>query len=210
MKTLLIDYGASNLHSVHKALLRAGFDAVRSHDPEQAREAEVLVLPGQGHFRQVMEAFLRSGFEPALRDHLERGKPFLGICVGLQLLMNASEEAPGVPGLGILAGEVKRFDDPAVSVPQMGWNFFESYGNPPLLSGLPPKPYAYFANSYYADFDDARVPGALTSYGHTTFKSAISHGHLHATQFHPEKSQHIGLMILNNFRKLSQALLERH
>jgi glutamine amidotransferase len=205
VNTVLIDYGAGNLHSVHKALLKAGLEAERSADPGAAAQADVLVLPGQGHFRQVMEAFLESGFEPVLRRHIDANKPFLGICVGLQLLMNSSEEAPGVPGLGVLAGEVRRFDASQVSVPQMGWNRLEPYGEPPLLRGLPAGSYAYFANSYYADFADARVPGAVTRYGPTAFKSALSKGNLHATQFHPEKSQRVGLKILENFRDLARA-----
>jgi imidazole glycerol-phosphate synthase subunit HisH len=206
MKTILIDYGAGNLRSVHKALHRAGLEANRSADPEEARKADALVLPGQGHFRQVMEAFLSSGFEPVLRAHLEAGKPFLGICVGLQLLMASSEEAPGVPGLGVLKGQVKRFNDPTVSVPQMGWNRFEIYGEPPLLRGLS-EGYAYFANSYYVDFEGDSVPGAITRYGRTIFKSVLSQGHLHATQFHPEKSQRVGLRILENFRAIAEEII---
>ncbi len=206
MKTVLIDYGAGNLHSVYKALLKAGLEAKRSADPALAAAADVLVLPGQGHFRQVMEAFLSSGFEPVVRRHLARGKPFLGICVGLQLLMQSSEEAPGVPGLGILDGIVKRFADPSVSVPQMGWNQFFSYGNPPLLKGIPDGSFAYFANSYYVDFSDSN-PGAITHYGKTSFKSVVSQGHLHATQFHPEKSQAVGLKILANFKDIAQHVL---
>lgn len=204
MKTVLIDYGAGNLHSVHKALLAAGLEAVRSDVPQDAEQADVLVLPGQGHFRQVMDAFLSSGFEPVVRKHIAQEKPFLGICVGLQLLMESSEEAPGVPGLGVLPGTVKRFRDPNVSVPQMGWNQFFAHGNPPLLDGLPEGAFAYFANSYYIEFMDERVPGAITEYGDTRFKSVISRGNLHATQFHPEKSQQVGLSILKNFRKLAR------
>ena len=216
MKAVLIDYGAGNLHSVHKALLAAGLDAERSDDPAKAERADVLVLPGQGHFRQVMEAFLASGFEPVVRAHLAARKPFLGICVGLQLLMESSEEAPGVPGLGLIKGKVKRFDDPAVSVPQMGWNEIRPLGSPALLGGLPTPLFAYFANSYYVEFADDGlggsldgVPGAVTEYGRTRFKSAVSQGHLHATQFHPEKSQAVGLSILRNFRRIAESLLMR-
>ncbi|CAN5776484.1 imidazole glycerol phosphate synthase subunit HisH [soil metagenome] len=213
MKTALIDYGAGNLHSVHKALLVAGFDVVLTADPAVAADAAVLVLPGQGHFRQVMEAFLSSGFEPVVRAHLAARKPFLGICVGLQLLMQASEEAPGVPGLGVLQGEVKRF--PAgVSVPQMGWNQLSPHGRPPLLNGVPDGAFVYFANSYYVEFTtdlpdattgglpDATtggLPGATTEYGGVTFESAVCDGPLNAVQFHPEKSQKVGLRVLKNF-----------
>jgi len=204
MRTILIDYGAGNLHSVYKALLKTGFDVELSNDPKKAEQADALVLPGQGHFRQVMEEFLASGFEPVVRKHIEDGKPFFGICVGLQILMRSSEEAPEVAGLGILDGDVKRFRDPSVSVPQMGWNEFYSYGEPALLKDIPNGSFAYFANSYYIDFDDEKVAGATTQYGDVTFKSAISKGPLNATQFHPEKSQSIGLKILENFKEIAE------
>ncbi len=207
MKTVLIDYGSSNLHSVYKALLASGFDTTQSHDPDEAAEADVLVLPGQGHFGQIMAQFLEAGLEPVVRAHISAGKPFLGICVGLQILMNSSEEAPGVSGLGIIEGTVKRFNDPDVSVPQMGWNQVYHYGDPDLLRGVPDGAFAYFANSYYVDFD-ADLPGAITRYGGTQFKSVVSQGHLHATQFHPEKSQAVGLKILGNFREVAERLYE--
>ena len=202
MKTVLIDYGASNLHSVHKALGAAGFSVTVADNPADAANADALVLPGQGHFRQVMEAFLQSGFEAVVRDHIASNKPFLGICVGLQLLMRGSEEAPGVPGLGVLAGQVRRFPEGEVSVPQMGWNQLEPTGNPPLLDGISEGAFAYFANSYYVDFD-SDLPGATTRYGAVTFKSAVSDGALNATQFHPEKSQQVGLQVLKNFQSIA-------
>ena len=205
MRTALIDYGASNLHSVHKALARAGFEVTLASTPEKAAAADVLVLPGQGHFRQVMEAFLEAGFEGVVRMHIEAGKPFLGICVGLQLLMLESEEAPGMPGLGILKGRVKRFPDGSASVPQMGWNELRSHGDPELLKGIAEGAFVYFANSYYVEFSSDH-PGATTEYAGVTFKSAVSAGPLNATQFHPEKSQAVGLRLLENFR----AIAERH
>jgi glutamine amidotransferase len=204
MKTVLIDYGAGNLHSVYKALLKTGFNVSLTSNPQDALEADVLVLPGQGHFRQVMESFLASGFEPVVRKHLETNKPFLGICVGLQLLMESSEEAPGIKGLGVIPGKVKRFPDDQVSVPQMGWNQIQPHGHPHLLKDIPKDAYVYYANSYYVDFDDPTLPGATTTYGTITFKSAVSQGPLNATQFHPEKSQTVGLKILENFRHLAQ------
>lgn len=224
MEAVLIDYGASNLHSVHKALERAGFRVTLTDSPAQAARAEVLISPGQGHFGQVMERFLAAGFEPVVRAHLASGKPFLGICVGLQILMDASEEAPDIPGLGLLPGVVRRFPesqhetDPRnhVSVPQMGWNqiFFE--GQSPLFVDVPDGAFVYFANSYYVDFDEAKlaakvsrphITSALTHYGRTTFRSAVSVGAVHATQFHPEKSQHIGLRVLSNFYQHAQQVL---
>ncbi len=208
MKVALIDYGAGNLHSVHKALERSGatldIEVAITADPAEAERADALVLPGQGHFRQVTEAFLESGFEPVVRAHIAAEKPFLGICVGLQLLMAESEEAPGVPGLGILAGTVKRFPK-GVSVPQMGWNQVFKTGDPKLLEGVPDGTFVYFANSYYVDFNDRSVPGATTEYGGVRFKSAVSHGQLCATQFHPEKSQAVGLSVLANFYTLARS-----
>lgn len=209
MKLALIDYGASNLHSVHKALSHSGTPVTIASTAHEAADADALVLPGQGHFRQVMEAFLASGFEPLVRAHIAAGKPFLGICVGLQLLMQSSEEAPGTPGLGLLEGTVKRFPKGA-SVPQMGWNQIYKSGDPALLQRVPDGAFVYFANSYYADFSDARVPGATTEYGGVSFKSAVSHGTLFATQFHPEKSQGIGLTILETFCQLAQAQVPSH
>lgn len=203
MKTALIDYGASNLHSVYKALVRAGFDADICARPADAAKADVLVLPGQGHFGQVMTAFLDAGFEDVVRQHIAQEKPFLGICVGLQILMESSEEAPDVPGLGVINGQVKRFQGD-MSVPQMGWNQIQRYGESALLDGVSDNAFVYFANSYYVDFSDSDASGATTTYGNTTFKSALSKGPLNATQFHPEKSQVIGLKILENFRHVAE------
>ena len=208
MRTVLIDYGAGNLHSVHKALLRSGLDVVVTPDPAEAADAAALVLPGQGHFGQVMNSFRSSGFEPVVRRHLDAARPFLGICVGLQLLMERSEEAPGVEGLGLLPGTVKRF--PAGSrVPQMGWNRLQRQGDSPLLTGVEEGAYVYYANSYYADLDltDAgtSLSGAYTNYAGVRFLGALSYGSLHATQFHPEKSQKVGLTILANFGRLVAA-----
>lgn len=203
MKTLLVDYGAGNLHSVYKALVKAGFEVCLSQNPNDGVDADVMVLPGQGHFRQVMEAFLVSDFEPVVRAHIAAQKPFLGICVGLQLLMLESEEAPGVPGLGVIDGVVKRFPPGEVSVPQMGWNQLSLQGEPELLKDVPKGAFVYFANSYYVDFAED-LPGATTKYGPVTFKSAVSAGALNATQFHPEKSQGVGLRILENFRCIAE------
>jgi imidazole glycerol-phosphate synthase subunit HisH len=216
MRVALIDYGAGNLHSVAKALAAAGVPARRTADPREAAAADALVLPGQGHFGQVMAAFRASGFEAVVRDHLDAGRPFLGICVGLQLLMEGSEEAPGVAGLGLLPGRVVRFPAGAESVPHMGWNTLHPWGDPPLLDGIPAGAHAYFAHSYLVAFDDVdltslggpgaqangEVAGAFTQHGRTRFLSAVSRNAVHATQFHPEKSQGVGLRLLANFARL--------
>lgn len=207
MRTVLIDYGAGNLHSVAKALVAAGLPCDTVADPREARGADVLVLPGQGHFGQVVRSFATSGFEPVVREHVAADRPFLGICVGLQLLMEGSEEAPDVPGLGVLPGRVRRFPADGPSVPQMGWNTVEKVGDPPLLAGLPDGFHAYFANSYWVDFDDPDLVGGRTRYGEVAFLSAVSRGAVHATQFHPEKSQRAGLRVLRAFGRLARQRL---
>ena len=200
MEVILVDYGAGNLHSVSKALNAAGIKATTTSSPTAATTADALVLPGQGHFRQIMQSFNRSGFEPIVRNHLAANKPFLGICVGLQILVESSEEAPGLPGLGLIKGTAKKFTGQHITVPQMGWNQVFKRGDPSLLKDIPDGSYAYFANSYFVDFTDNLLTGATTTYGDTVFLSVISNGNLHATQFHPEKSQNFGLSVLNNFR----------
>lgn len=207
MRTVLIDYGAGNLHSVAKALAAAGSPAETLDDPGHAEGADVLVLPGQGHFGQVMASFAASGFEPLVREHVAADRPFLGICVGLQLLMEGSEEAPDVPGLGLLPGRVRRFPADGPSVPQMGWNTVHKVGHPPLLATLPDGFHAYFANSYWVDFDEPGLTGGRTRYGDVDFLSAVSRGAVHATQFHPEKSQWAGLRILRAFGASARAAI---
>jgi imidazole glycerol-phosphate synthase subunit HisH len=199
MKTLLIDYGSGNLRSAAKALEAAHFDVHVSSDPKDAQNADALVLPGQGHFRQVMESFLASGFEDAVRQHIASEKPFLGICVGMQILFDSSEESDK-PGLGVLPGRVKKFENLEKSrpVPQMQWNRLEPVGDSPLMRGLGDSSFAYFVHSYYAPREVAQ-DGAITNYG-LDFLSVISRGNVHATQFHPEKSQRVGLKMLENFR----------
>jgi imidazole glycerol-phosphate synthase subunit HisH len=201
VKTLLIDYGSGNLHSAHKALEASGFGAqghrlVVSSRPEDALDADALVLPGQGHFRQVMEAFTASGFESVVRGHIASGKAFLGICVGMQILFEGSEESH-LPGLGILRGHLKRFPK-GLPVPQMQWNQLQKIGHCPLLEGLDSGAFAYFVHSYYVP-KEAAHHGAVTDYG-LEFLSVVSHNNIHATQFHPEKSQAVGLKMLENFR----------
>lgn len=201
MKTLLIDYGSGNLRSCAKSLEAAGFNAGNnaltvSSDPRDVAAADALVLPGQGHFRQVMESFLASGFEDALREHIARKKAFLGICVGMQILFDSSAEAD-LPGLGVIAGRIERFAQ-GLPVPQMQWNTLLQIGDSPLMRGLPEQSFAYFVHSYYAPVG-VTGDGAITEYG-VPFQSVVSQGNVHATQFHPEKSQRLGLAMLENFR----------
>jgi imidazole glycerol-phosphate synthase subunit HisH len=209
LKTLLIDYGAGNLRSAAKALTAAGFDLTVSNDPAAAATADALVLPGQGHFRQVMEAFVASGFEALVRNHLAAGKPFLGICVGLQILFEGSVEAPNMAGLGLLPGHLQRFQSHQLPVPQMQWNTLEAFGNSPLLAGLDGQTFAYFVHSYYVPMSESVLAsikdGASSDYGQR-FLSVLSQDNLHGTQFHPEKSQRVGLRLLENFKKAALAL----
>ncbi len=200
-EVLLLDYGAGNVRSAAKALERAGMQVRVSADPADVPHASALVVPGQGHFRQVMEAFETGGFHGPVTDAARTGVPLLGICVGMQMLLSDSEEAPGVPGLNLIPGTVRKFTPaPGHKVPQMGWNALDRVGDSPLLRGLHGPAYAYFVHSYYVPADVAVQHGALTQYG-VPFWAALSAGNLHATQFHPEKSGAVGLALLERFRR---------
>jgi glutamine amidotransferase len=198
MKTLLIDYGSGNLRSAAKALEAAGFAVSVASDPRACPEAGLLVLPGQGHFGQVMAAFRASGFVERVLDHIQKGLPFLGICVGMQILYQESEEAPGVKGLGLFPGVVRRF--PRGRVPQMGWNRVRLEG---AFSGLSGRHF-YFANSYYGPL----TPEALGvgEYEGTPFTALLARENLLAPQFHPEKSGRAGLAFLALARRHFQVL----
>jgi len=188
MKTLLIDYGSGNLRSAAKALEAAGFAVSVASDPRACPEAGLLVLPGQGHFGQVMVAFQASGFAERVLDHIQKGLPFLGICVGMQVLYEESEEAPGVKGLGLFPGVVRRF--PRGRVPQMGWNRVRLEG---AFSGLSGRHF-YFANSYYGPLTPHSL--GVGEYEDTPFTALLARENLLAPQFHPEKSGRAGLAFL--------------
>jgi glutamine amidotransferase len=198
MKTLLIDYGSGNLRSAAKALEAAGFAVSVSSDPRACPEASLLVLPGQGHFGQVMAAFRASGFVERVLDHIQKGLPFLGICVGMQILYQESEEAPGVKGLGLFPGVVRRF--PRGRVPQMGWNRVRLEG---AFSGLSGRHF-YFANSYYGPLTPHSL--GVGEYEGTPFTALLARENLLAPQFHPEKSGRAGLAFLALARRHFQVL----
>jgi glutamine amidotransferase len=198
MKTLLIDYGSGNLRSAAKALEAAGFAVSVSSDPRACPEASLLVLPGQGHFGQVMAAFRASGFVERVLDHIQKGLPFLGICVGMQILYQESEEAPGVKGLGLFPGVVRRF--PRGRVPQMGWNRVRLEG---AFSGLSGRHF-YFANSYYGPLTPHSL--GVGEYEGTPFTALLARENLLAPQFHPEKSGRAGLAFLALARHHFQVL----
>ncbi|MBV9656586.1 MAG: imidazole glycerol phosphate synthase subunit HisH [Verrucomicrobia bacterium] len=199
----LLDYDAGNLRSVSRALEVAGaqVEIVTSWDQVDAAPPAALVLPGQGHFRDCQEKLVARGLWPLCLDWLSRGRPFLGICVGYQLLFESSEEAPGTPGMGFYAGTVKKFKARRdVKVPHMGWDTLR-FTQPvaPLWRGLPAEPSVYYAHSYYPAPADPALAAAVTDYGGVSFAAALADGPVAAVQFHPEKSQEVGLTILRNF-----------
>ncbi|MCX7818725.1 MAG: imidazole glycerol phosphate synthase subunit HisH [Kiritimatiellae bacterium] len=196
----VIDYDMGNLGSVLNACRALGLSAQVLDGPEGAAACRALVLPGVGAFGDGLRQLRERGWEPVLREWIAADRPFLGICLGLQVLFESSEESPGVPGLGVLAGEVRRFRlPPELKVPHMGWNRVrvEAPGAE-LFEGIPDGAHMYFVHSYYACPLDATVVAARTDYG-VTFCSAVRRGALFAVQFHPEKSQAHGLRLLRNF-----------
>jgi len=193
----VVDYGAGNLRSVEKALQAVGADAHLTGDPEAVRQAERVVLPGVGAFGDAMQRLRTAGLAEAILDAIRAGKPFLGICLGLQLLFEGSEESPGVSGLAVLAGGVRRFPED-LKVPHLGWNAVAFDRSEAVFAGIPPGAYFYFAHSFYADPQDDNVTVGRTEYG-MKFASAIRHKNVWAVQFHPEKSQKWGLQLLRNF-----------
>ncbi len=195
----IVDYGMGNLRSVQKAFEKLGIAAEIVTSPEQIASAEKLVLPGVGAFRDAIHELRRLELVEPIREHIRQDKPFLGICLGLQLLFDVSFEDGEWQGLGVIAGDVVRFPSlPDLKVPHMGWNNLELTGPSPLLTGLPTDASVYFVHSYYVRPQDESVIAARTSYG-VNFTSMIARGNLFATQFHPEKSQKVGLKLLENF-----------
>ncbi len=194
----IIDYGVGNLFSVEKAFLSLGAEAQVTSDEAQLREADRLVLPGVGAFGDCMKNLEETGLIPVIREQIDRGKPLLGICVGLQILFDGSEESEGVPGLGIFHGMVRKIHAPGLKVPHMGWNSLEFSREHLLLSHLGEKPYVYFVHSYHAVPEDPSIVLAGSEYG-SRLTAAIARDNVMAVQFHPEKSGDIGLRILKNF-----------
>jgi imidazole glycerol-phosphate synthase subunit HisH len=195
----IVDYGMGNLRSVQKAFEKLGIAAEITTTPEQIASAEKLVLPGVGAFRDAIYELERLGLVEPIREHIRRDKPFLGICLGLQLLFDVSFEDGEWKGLGVLAGDVVRFPAlPDLKVPHMGWNTLEAAHPSPLLTGIPTDASFYFVHSYYVRPKDESVIAARTNYG-VPFTSMIARGNLFAAQFHPEKSQKVGLKLLENF-----------
>lgn len=198
----IVDYGMGNLRSVQKAFERVGHPAEICSDSRQLADCDKLVLPGVGAFRDAIAVLKKTGLDDVIRQHVESGRPFLGICLGLQLLFDVSYEDGEFPGLGILKGTVERFENkPGMKVPHMGWNTLSAKGAPTVLNGIPDNASFYFVHSYYVAPTDENVVGTTTDYT-TSFTSMVAHENLFATQFHPEKSQRVGLALLKNFAEL--------
>lgn len=204
----VVDTGSGNLRSVAKALAHVGAAPTITDDPARIRRAERLVVPGQGAFGPFVAAMHERGIEDALREAIASGRPFLGICLGLQVLFEASEEEGGAAGLGVLPGQVRRFrpSQPSQKVPHMGWNQVQRppesahAADEPLLRGIADGAYFYFVHSYYAAPEDPAIESLRCSYG-APFTAAVRRDNLFACQFHPEKSQAAGLRLLHNFAR---------
>ncbi|OGV32252.1 MAG: imidazole glycerol phosphate synthase, glutamine amidotransferase subunit [Lentisphaerae bacterium GWF2_45_14] len=194
----LVDYGMGNLLSVSKALEAVGGTIEIIDDPSAIACADALILPGVGNFGDGMGHLRGRGLAPEIIKFVESGKPFLGICLGMQMLLEESEEAPGMKGLGIFKGKVKRFPESGFKVPHMGWNNISIRNEHYCLNNVNEGSYFYFVHSFYADPEDKSAIAASSSYI-LDFCAAIGKDNVFATQFHPEKSQNPGLQILRNF-----------
>jgi imidazole glycerol-phosphate synthase subunit HisH len=199
---IIVDYGMGNLRSVQKALEKVGHAAVVSSDPTRIAEADKIIVPGVGAFCDAMARLRETGMAVALVEHIRAGKPFLGICLGLQLLFSKSFEDGEISGLDLFKGEVVRFPDrPGLKVPHMGWNHAHIRRRPSIFEGIADDTAFYFVHSYYVAPADPGVIATETDYP-TPFTSMIWQDNVFATQFHPEKSQRAGLQILHNFAAL--------
>lgn len=200
----IIDYDAGNIKSVEKAIQFLGKEVVITRKPEEILSATHVILPGVGAFGDAMEKLHKYGLVPVIHEVVARNIPFIGICLGLQLLFERSEETPGVEGLGILKGEIKRIptvDD--LKIPHIGWNSLRYPNKGRLFEGIPEDSYVYFVHSYYLNAKDLDVVVAATEYG-TRIHASVECGNVFACQFHPEKSSSVGLKILENFLNISR------
>ena len=200
----IIDYDAGNIRSVEKALSYLGEKTVVSRDPDILKSVDKVILPGVGSFGQAMENLHRYELVPVIRDMIEDGKPFLGICLGLQLLFESSEESLGAEGLGILKGKILKIpSSPGLKIPHMGWNSLQLQNNGRLFRNIPQDTYVYFVHSYYLQAQEPEIVKAVTGYG-TEIHASVEKDNVFACQFHPEKSGKYGLEILKNFAELGR------
>lgn len=195
----IIDYDAGNIKSVEKAISHRGGSPLTTRDPEEIRKASHVILPGVGAFGDAMEKLKAYGLIPVIKEAALSGKPFLGICLGEQLLFEGSEESPGVEGLSILKGRVVKFlPTNDLKVPNIGWNSIELHNNGRLFHGIPDGEFFYFVHSYYVHADEKEIVTATIEYG-VTADVSVEKGNVFATQFHPEKSSDMGMKVLDNF-----------
>ena len=201
---VMIDYDAGNIKSVEKALLYLGQEAVITRDPEKILKADGVILPGVGAFGDAMEKLHTYGLVQVIRQCVQENKPFLGICLGLQLLFESSEESPGVEGLGVLKGKVVRLPaETGLKIPHIGWNDLKFPNTGRLFQGIEEGTFVYFVHSYYLIAVEPDIVTATTEYG-TVIHASVEKGNIFACQFHPEKSSDTGLKILRNFVKVTE------
>lgn len=195
----IIDYDAGNIKSVEKAIHLLGEDVILTRDAEEILTADGVILPGVGAFGDAMEKLQAYGLTEPVRECVKRDIPFLGICLGLQLMFDSSEEAPGVEGLSLLPGKIVRFsEEPGLKIPHIGWNSLTFPHKGRLFDGIQDNTYVYFVHSYYLQAEEEGIVTATTEYGGVVHAS-VEKGNLFACQFHPEKSSEVGLRILRNF-----------
>ena len=200
----IIDYDAGNLRSVEKALQYLGKETIVTRDSEQIRKADKVILPGVGAFGDAMKKLQEYHLDTLIREIADSGKPLLGICLGLQLLFEESEESPGVEGLGILEGKIRRIPEgEGLKVPHIGWNSLHLEHNGRLFRNIPENSYVYFVHSYYLEAKDPEIVKASTEYG-VHIHASVEKNNLFACQFHPEKSSETGLQILKNFAEMEE------
>ncbi len=197
----IIDYGMGNLFSVEKAFAKLGAEVVVTSDPEIILGADKVVLPGVGAFGDCMKNLTEYGMIDVIHTVARRGRPFMGICLGMQVLFEGSEEDPGVKGLGIFPGMVRKIVAPELKIPQMGWNSLEFAAPSPLFVNMPAEPYVYFVHSYHVVPEDSGIITAVVDYGGPV-TAAVGRANVQAVQFHPEKSSTLGLAMLANFKEM--------
>ncbi len=199
----VIDYDAGNIKSVIKAVEALGGEAVLTRDAETILNADHVILPGVGSFGDCMEKIRSYNLESVIKEVVAKGTPFLGICLGLQLMFESSEESPGVPGLGLLKGKIVRIPDcPGLKIPNIGWNSLDFPREGRLFKGINEGAYVYFVHSYYLQAEDESIVTATTEYS-THIHASVESGNVFACQYHPEKSSEVGLKMLKNFLEIT-------